>query len=450
MTAHMQRILQSASEIAIEAAISQKISAEVIQFRPRQPQKEVGVETAPTAIEVYATSLIAENDNTPGTEQPIAPVIGSSVVIERALLTRAVEIVNNVIERRNSIPILSNIALRGNGNTLQLIGTDLDIEIVASVPGAADREFGTTLPAHILKDLLKRATASDFVAMTTGETRDALDFERVHYDLQSLSLADWPHMSGPAAGAFEFHLPGRALWEGLDSTMGAISTEETRYYLNGIFLHTIEHADGAKLVMVATDGHRLYRQEFDAPFGSCGMPAVIVPRKTVQLLHKLMKGKSCPDDVAIVVDSSKIRISFGDIITTSKLIDGTFPDYQRVIPIHNNKRATLHAETAMEAIRAVTLISTERGRACKYTFAPGNCRLTVSNPDSGNASADIPCDYDGEPMEIGFNASYMLAIIEDAVGNGSSVSMQLYDAASPAVITGDRKGWTGVCMPMRV
>lgn len=450
MTAHMERVMQSASEIAIEAATCQKISAEVIQFRPREKQPESVAEATPMDVETVAPAITAENDNTPGELPPVEPIIGASALIERARLTRAVEIVGNVTERRSTIPILSNVALVGTGDTLRLTATDLDIEITVTVPAAADREFGTTLPAHLLKDLLKKATPSDFVAITTGEDRDSLDFERVQYNLQPLSLSDWPYLSAPKDNAFMFSMDGKSFWEGIASTMGAVSTEETRYYLNGIFIHTVDHCDGLKLAMVATDGHRLYRREFEAPAGSDGMPGVIVPHKTVHLMHKLMKGKACPETVSVTVSEGKVRVAFDDIVITSKTIDATYPDYQRVIPAWNDKIVTMDAALALESIRAVSLISSERGFAVKLTLTAGNCRLTVNNPDAGDAVTDIACDYEGDAIEIGFNAGYMSAIISESAGDGDRFTMKLSDSGSPAVFVGDRAGWTGVCMPMRV
>jgi DNA polymerase-3 subunit beta len=446
MNSHIARVMESTSAIAIETATSQKVSAEVIPFRPKESQVEAGPVEAIDEPQV----IDADNDNAVGALPPVDPEFGASALIERARLTRAVEIVNSVVEKRNTIPILSNVAIRGHGETITLIGTDLDIEIAVTIPAAADRELGTTLTAHLLKDLLKKATASEYVAITTGEYRDVLDFERVRYQLQPLSIKDYPELKAPGDSAVTFSLPGDVFWNGIASTKGAVSTEETRYYLNGIYFHAFDTDAGLKVRMVATDGHRLYCQDIDAPDGFETMPDVIVPRKTVELLHKLLKGKACPETVTVTMDSAKLRFAFDDVVITSKTIDGTFPDYMRVVPRYNDKRAVIDAETALEAIRAVTLISSERGRACKFTFTAGNCRLTVNNPDSGSAVADIPVDYDGEEFEIGFNAGYTTAMITDAIGEGSSFTIAMNDAGSPALITGDRAGWLGVLMPMRV
>jgi DNA polymerase-3 subunit beta len=394
----------------------------------------------------------------------------ATAVIERAPLTRAFDIVLNAVEKRNSIPILSNARLMGDGASLFVTSTDLDIEITVAVPAAADSRFGLTLPAHTMRDFLKKATASDFVAFSMPELHKVkrkgsewidgkhvqteievdefdspavVDFERVKYRLQALPVCDWPIMEGPKAG-HRFTLAGAAFWSALDSTMAAISQEETRYYLNGIFAHVI----GDTLRFAATDGHRLYKQEMPAPAGSFGMPGVIIPRKAVAVLHKLLKGKACPASVSIEVTGLKIRFMFDDVTITSKLIDGTFPDYQRVIPANNDKRATFKPADMLEAIRAVSLVQSEKGRACKFSFESGKCELAVTNADVGSAAAEVSCDYSSDRVEIGFNSAYLADAIPTA-GEGD-VSITLSDAGTPILITGNREGWIGVLMPMRV
>lgn len=446
MTAHIAKILESTSAIAIETATSQKISAVIIPFRApeKQPEPEAVVDAIEPAVEISA-----ENDNMPEALQPVAPAFGATALVERSRLTRAVEIIHNAVERRNSIPILSNVAIVGHGDHLRLTGTDLDIEIAITIPAAADRQFGTTLPAHLLKDLLKKASSSDFVSVTTGEDRDALDFERSVFNLQSLPIKDFPELSFDA-GTNSFTMRGLDFWTMIDGTIDAISTEEGRYYLNGIYFHVLNNGNRRTIAAVATDGHRLYRQEFEMPFGTDDMPGVIIPRKMAAVMHKLMKGKACPDTVTIAVTESKIRITFDDIVVTSKTIDGTFPDYQRVIPAKNSRRAMINAEALIEGVETVSLISSERGRAVKFEMSAGKCRLIVNNPEAGNATMEVDCDYSGDPMEVGFNARYLISAIKDASLSCETVTIDLEDSGSPIVMTSNREGWTAVVMPMRV
>lgn len=401
----------------------------------------------------------------------------ATAVVERAPLTKAFEIVNHAVESRNTIPILSNARLIGDGSSLFVTGTDLDLELTVAVPAAADSRFAMTLPAGKMRDLLKKATASDFVAFTMppivrrkasphcaeGDMFDGtatVDFERVKYRLQAFHPSDFPELRGPTplmsdlvstdATYRAFNLTGSDLWQSLNSTMAAMSSEETRYYLNGIYVHRAPDV----LRFVATDGHRLYRQELAAPGGSDDMPGIIVPRKAVTLLHKLLKGKACPESVGIELTSTRIRFTWGDpgfyVTLTSKLVDGTFPDYERVIPANNDKPATFDPEAMLEAVRAVTLISSERGRAVRMAFGSGACNLDVNNPDTGSASAEIACDYGSDPVEIGFNAGYLVDAIATASPDGAGCTLTLDDAGSPTLLTGSREGWLAVLMPMRV
>lgn len=421
----------SVSSIAIETSISQpRRSADIIPFPVAQDDAPLGEPAA--------------NDNAAEVPAPLAP---ASAVIDRAALTKAVEIVDRAVERRNSIPILSNIRMTAHDGLLAISGTDLDVDITVTVPGAVDGHFATTLPAKIIKDLLKKATASDFVAITNEDGFDTLDFERVDYRLNSLPVADFPDLNPPALGACAFTMPGNEFWDGLDCTMGAISTEETRYYLNGIFLHVYEYGARPQLRMVATDGHKLYRRDFEVPVGCADMPAVIIPRKTVALLHALMKGKACPTTVRIEASSTRLRFSFGDVVVTSKTIDGTFPDYMRVIPQYNDKIAGFDTANLSEAIRAVTLISSERGRSVKFAIEDGKATLSAANAEMGSSKSEVACEYQCDPVEIGFDANYLDDILSIV---GSRVSFAVADTGGPALITGQRAGFTCVLMPRRV
>jgi DNA polymerase-3 subunit beta len=387
----------------------------------------------------------------------------ATAVVERAPLTQAFEIVNNAVESRNTIPILSNARLQGDGSAIFITGTDLDLELTVAIPAAADSRFALTLPAGRMRDLLKKATASDFVAFTANDDGVAtIDFERVKYRLQSLPMKDFPNLRGPSplqrdlvtvdSTYRSFKMSGAAFWQAIDATMGAMSTKETRYYLNGIYMH-VAHDGGLRFV--ATDGHRLYRQDMAAPDGSADMPGVILPRKSVALLYKLMKGKACPETVGIDVTSTKARFTWGDhgfhITLQTKLVDGTFPDYQRVIPSSHDHSAKFEPESMLEAIRAVSLISSERGRAVKMTMVAGKITLDVNNPEAGSAQADVAATWDGAAgFAVGYNAAYLVDVVSTASADGAEVTWQGTEAGNPAIFTGSREGWMAVLMPMRV
>ncbi|BCH33197.1 DNA polymerase III subunit beta [Mesorhizobium sp. L-8-10] len=415
----------------------------------------------------------AENSEEPGDTAPedsapdAKPVeLPASAMVDRAALTKAFDIVKRVVERRSTVPILSNAMLAANGESIAITATDLDKEIRVTVPAAIDAHFATTVPAHMLETFLKKAAKGDFVALNTHPSIDAatVEFERVKYRLNTLPVADFPMLT---AGEFphRFTMSGKEFWSMVDGTRCAVSTEETRYYLNGIFMHVLELGNRNVLRLVATDGHRLYMQETTAPDGAGPdmggrgggdfMPGAIIPRGTIELVYALTKGKACPDSIDVAVSDRYVEFAFDNVKIVSKLIDGTFPDYQRVIPTGNDKVATFDAAEMLEAVESVSLISHERGRAAKFTLEDGQCVLSVNNPDSGSATATIACRFKGqgdEPVsvEIGFNTGYLKSLLGDAAPDGGEIIGEFSDAGSPTVFRGTREGWTGVLMPMRV
>lgn len=404
-----------------------------------------------------------------------------AAVIDRAALTSALDVAKRFIEKRNTIPILSNVLLQSVGRNLEIIATDLDLAVRITVPGAIDDAFRSTVPGHMLESFLKKAAACEIVALKTapgpavkrkvGDGTPAeemvseagvlhIEFERAKYRLNSLPVADFPIMTArPFSHAFA--MPGNVLRDMIDGTMGAISSEETRYYLNGIFAHVT----GEKLTFIATDGHRLYRSATDAMNGTLGMPGVILPRKFVAMVHKLFSGKACPAEALIYVSDTQARVTWGNIEITTKLIDGTFPDYQRVIPTGNTFAMTVDRDELAEAVKSVCLISSERGRACKFVVSNGRCMLVVHNPETGSAEAEIAADWTGGEFEVGLNYAYLVDAIGEAgagaitmrfgehyqpTREGEEKPTPRADAGSPIRLSGSREGWDATLMPMRV
>ena len=370
------------------------------------------------------------------------------VTLERAALLKALSHVQRVVERRNTIPILSNVLLRADGRALQLKATDLDLEVTESVAADVGQSGSTTLPAHTLYDIVRKLPdgAQVSLEMTGDQGQLLLRSGRSRFHLQALPETDFPDI---ATGELShtFTVPAADLKKLIERTQFAISTEETRYYLNGIFVHTTDVEGHAMLRAVATDGHRLARAEMPAPQGSAGMPGVIVPRKCVAEVQKLGEGTS--GDVKVELSTSKIRFTFGEVVLTSKLIDGTFPDYARVIPTGNDKRLTVERAPFAAAVDRVSTISSERGRAVKLSVADGKLTLSVNNPDSGSATEEIEVDYDAAPIDIGFNARYLLDITEQL--DSDTALFKLADPGSPTLVQ-DRDGAAAlyVLMPMRV
>ena len=269
---------------------------------------------------------------------------------------------------------------------------------------------------------------------------------RSRFTLQTLPESDFPDL---AAGdmTHTFTLAAADLKRLIDKTQFAISTEETRYYLNGIYLHTAGTAKAATLRAVATDGHRLAQVELPLPAGAAGMPGIIVPRKTVGEVQRLIE--TGEGEVAIELSAGKIRFTIGDVVLTSKLIDGTFPDYARVIPANNDKSLTVDKKDFEAAVDRVSTVSSERGRAVKLSITGGRLVLSVTNPDSGSATEELEVEYEADPLDIGFNSRYLLDIAAQI--EGEVAVLKLADPGSPTLIQDkDAKGALYVLMPMRV
>jgi DNA polymerase-3 subunit beta len=269
---------------------------------------------------------------------------------------------------------------------------------------------------------------------------------RSNFNLPTLPRDDFPVIAeGDLPTSFE--LPVAELIQIIDKTRFAISTEETRYYLNGIFLHVAEDSTGPVLKAAATDGHRLARYTVTRPEGAAGMPDVIVPRKCVGEIRKLLD--EAEGNVEISLSASKIRFQLGNAVLTSKLIDGTFPDYSRVIPTANDKLLKVDPKSLFQGVDRVSTIASEKTRAVKVGLDKDRITLSVTSPENGTAAEELPAGYDADAMEIGFNARYLSDILGQV--DGDSVELHLADANAPTLIRESEKSPAlYVLMPMRV
>ncbi len=366
------------------------------------------------------------------------------VTIERAQLAKSLAHVHRVVERRNTIPILANVLLRAGKSNVELKATDLDLEIVETAPGEGKQTGSTTVPAHMIYDIVRKLPEGAQVELQSAADGTQLQVRagRSKFTLQALPETDFPDL---AAGEMthSFSIASADLKRLIDRTQFAISTEETRYYLNGIYLHAIDD----KLRAVATDGHRLAQAEIKAPKGTKGMPGVIIPRKTVTEVQRLIDDAG--DEVKIELSATKIRFSLGNAVLTSKLIDGTFPDYARVIPAANDKTLIVDKGEFMSAVDRVSTVSSERGRAVKLALTDGKLTLSVINPDSGSATEELEVEYGAEALDIGFNGRYLLDILQQV--EGEKARLKLADPGSPTLIEDmETAGALYVLMPMRV
>ena len=378
------------------------------------------------------------------------------LTIERVALLKALGHVQSVVERRNTIPILSNVLLRADGvasgGTLALSATDMDLEIVEQVPARIERTGRITAPAHTLYDIVRKLPEGAQIEIDVNGERGAtvLRCGRSIFTLACLPPEDYPVMASGELG-HRFTVTAAELKTLVDRTRFAISTEETRYYLNGIYLHATKSDEVPVIRAVATDGHRLARVEIVLPEGAAGMPGIIVPRKTVLELRKLIEESE--DEIQLALSETKIRFDVGNATLTSKLIDGTFPDYDRVIPTANDKVLEVKCKDFAEAVDRVATISTEKSRAVKLAIAPGanggSLAVSATSPENGTAVEELEVRYLSEPLEIGFNSRYLLDIASQIEGEGAQFVMS--DSASPTIVR-DRADSSAlyVLMPMRV
>ena len=363
--------------------------------------------------------------------------------IERAVLLKSLGHVQSVVERRNTIPILSNVLLEAREDgSLRLMATDLDLQVDESVPANVAQPGAITVSAHTFFDIVRKLPEGSQVELTAAEGKMQVVAGRSRFNLSTLPRDDFPVIAeGELPTRFE--LPAATLREIIEKTRFAISSEETRYYLMGIFFHVIDD----QLRAAATDGHRLARVTVGRPDGAEGMPDVIVPRKALQDLYRLLE--ELEGTVEISLSPTKIRFGLGSAILTSKLIDGTFPDYNRVIPTGNDKLLKLDPKSFSAGVDRVSTIASEKTRAVKISVDRDKVTLSVTSPENGVATEELAADYGSDGIEIGFNAKYLLDILGEI--DGDIVEVHLADAAAPTLLReNDKSNALYVLMPMRV
>jgi len=375
------------------------------------------------------------------------------LTIERAALLKALGHVQSVVERRNTIPILSNVLFTAGRESLAFSATDLDMEIIDETPAFVDSPGQITAPAHTLYEIVRKLPEGADVSLsfTGDDPRLQVQAGRSRFNLPVLPAGDFPVMSSDGLSG-RIAVDTGDLMRLIDKTRFAISTEETRYYLNGLYLHTVVEDGKAKLRAVATDGHRLALAEMPAPEGSAGAPGVIVPRKTIQEARRLMEDAG--ETIELQVSPQKVRFEFARCGLTSKVIDGSFPDYVRVIPKDNHRTMLVDNALFSAAVDRVATISAEKSRSVKLSVESGRVILQVRNMETGQATEEVEVDYEGEPFEIGFNARYLLDVTSQIAGETAEFRFADRAAASTVldptlVLDPTDAGVQYVLMPLR-
>ena len=368
--------------------------------------------------------------------------------IERAVLVKAVAQAQSVVERRNTIPILANVLIEATPDGVTFRATDLDTEIVDRAPAHVERPGATTVSAVMLNEIARKLPDGALVNLTLDAATQRLTVAagRSNFALATLPREDFPVMAS-SEYASNFAAAAGVLKRLFEKSQFAVSNEETRYYLNGVYMHVPE--GGTHLRCVATDGHRLARIDGPLPDGAQDMPGVIVPRKTVAELLRLLGQLADDQDVAVSVSETKIRFGTPQVTLTSKVIDGTFPDYARVIPQNNTRRMEVDASDFARAVDRVATVSSERSRAVKLALEEDRLVLSVHAPDTGAAEEELAVAFGDGSLEIGFNAKY-LKEIADQVDHENAVFLFNGPGDAAMIREGGDESAVYVVMPMRV
>ncbi len=369
------------------------------------------------------------------------------LVIDRNTLVKTLAHTQSIVERRNTIPILSNLLLQADGQSLSISATDMDIQVIETVPATVSKSGAATAPAHTLYDIARKLPegAQVEISLAAGSPVLTVSSGRSNFKLGCLPVSDFPQI---ASNDFprSFNLASSELCTLIDRARFAMSVEETRYYLNGMYLHAARSGNVAVLRSVATDGHRLARVDMPLPEGAAEIPGVIIPRKTVTELRRLLDEDTHP--VEISVSDTKIQFKFGNLRLTSKLIDGKYPDYEKAIPQANDNILEINTRAFLTAVDRVSTVASDKTRIIKCVVDGQTMVLSASSAESGSAVEEIEVRYDGPPLEIGFNARYL----QDITGqiDGDACQLRISDGSQPAIVQ-DASDASGiyVLMPMR-
>jgi DNA polymerase-3 subunit beta len=366
-------------------------------------------------------------------------------------LLKALSHIHGIVEVRHTLPILSNIILKAKENELSLSSTNLDIYCADKIKAEVSIEGEISVSAVTFFEIVKRLPSGSEVVMTMeeGENEIILKCGRSKFNLSTLKTDDFPIISDNDLST-NFILSADELIRIIDKTKFAVSNEETRYYLNGIFLHKADRNSIQFLRAVATDGHRLAQYDIPLPQGAEEITGIIIPKKTIFELRKVLDDAN--GDVSISLNENKIKFTFNDLKIISKVIDGTFPDYTKVIPQNNNKNFKTNnneLKNAIDRVSAVAANEESKSKAIKLSLEDNKLNLSVESQSKGSANEIIDISYDGDKVDIGFNSKYIIDICNEV--DGEEVDISLLDSVSPAIILDKTdENLFFVLMPMRI
>ena len=366
--------------------------------------------------------------------------------ISKSAIIKALSNVNGAVEKRNTIPVLLNVKIEAKNGRLNLTATDMDIVIISSTKAIINKEGSTTVPAQLFYDIVRKIPDSADINIELNEDNGTLkiSYGKSKFSLPCLDPSEFPVLSEGEMNV-DFKIGSEELIKIIDKTRFVIPSDETRFYLNGLFLHARKVDDDIELRGVATDGHRLAMACSNASNLTSEVDGVIVPKKTINEIRKIIEGGK---EVSVAFSKAKIRVTSGDSTIISKLIDGEFPEYDRVIPKNNDQLAKIDRKVIFDAVDRVSTIATDKNKSIKVNVENNNITLQIQSSDSGNAIEEIEVNYQGNPIETGFNSRYFLEIIGQI--NKENLDVFFKDGSSPAIIKTDNKNDLYVIMPIRV
>lgn len=358
-------------------------------------------------------------------------------------LLAALQAVAGIVERRHTLPILANVLMRKTGDAIELTTSDLEIQVRTTAELGGDAgQLSTTVGARKLIDILRSLPADQVVTLTAAQNKLTLQGGKSRFTLQTLPADDFPLVNEAADFGPAFSVPQKALKGLINQVHFAMAVHDIRYYLNGILFV----AEGNTLTLVATDGHRLALAqatlESDIP-----KQEVILPRKTVLELQRLLKDEDTPIEMRFAGNQAKFSFSGMEFVT--KLVEGKFPDYNRVIPKNHKNAVTLGRVPLLASLQRAAILTSEKFKGVRLNIEPGVLRIASSNAEQEEAKEELEIDYDGDTIEIGFNVTYLM----DALANMGQemVKVELQDTNSSALITvPEQAGFKYVVMPMRI
>jgi len=372
--------------------------------------------------------------------------------IDRSSLLKSLSHIQGVVERRNTIPILSNVKIEADNSALKFTATDMDVAITENIEAEVTTPGNITVPAHTFHDIVRKLPEDSQVECSYSEGDSAKTLKiiaaKCSFTLPVIEANDFPVIeTGDITHSFS--VTKKDFLKLLDKSKFAISTEETRYYLNGIYLHDTQSNGNDVLRAVATDGHRLARIEVALPEGAKGIPKIIIPRKTILEIKKVLDEDTEDQDIKVDISATKIKLEYSNVVLISKLIDGNFPDYERVIPTNNTLTLKTKVKPLTTAIDRVSTISSDKGKAVKLTLGDNKLVLSADNVEVGFAEEELPVDYANDKIETGFNSKYLLELT--SVLDGDTAEFHFSDGSSPTLVQ-DLTDTSSlyVIMPMRI